>query len=82
MAQRSMLADAIKDSGAVTMFPPLAEEWFSQVQAQSGWKHFQMQDFRRLRADYGVNWIVVQKPEGAGLNCPYDNASVSVCRLE
>jgi hypothetical protein len=82
IAQRSMLADAIKDSGAVTMFPPLAEEWFSQVQAQSGWKHFQMQDFRRLRANYGVNWIVVQKPEGAGLNCPYDNASVSVCRLE
>lgn len=82
IAQRSMLADAVKDSGAVTMFPPLAEEWFSQVQAQRGWEHFQVQDFRRLQAKYGVNWIVVQKPGLAELNCPYANASVSVCRLE
>ncbi|MGH9511719.1 MAG: hypothetical protein ACRD2U_06245 [Terriglobales bacterium] len=82
IAERSMLADAMKDSGAVTMFPPLAEEWFAQVQAQSGWKHFQLRDFRRLQAKYGVNWIVVQTPGLAGLNCPYENASVKVCRLD
>ncbi|MGH9528910.1 MAG: hypothetical protein ACRD2S_03220 [Terriglobales bacterium] len=81
IAERSMLADAMKDSGAVTMFPPLAEEWSSQVRAQSGWKHFQLRDFRRLQKEYGVNWVVVQTPGAAGLNCPYENASVKVCRL-
>ena len=81
IAQRSMLADAVKDSGAVTMFPALAEEWLRQVQAQSGWKTFQAQDFRRLRAQYGVNWIVVQRPDGIGLDCPYENAALLVCRV-
>jgi hypothetical protein len=81
IAQRSMLADAIKDSGAVSMFPPLAEEWFRQVQAQSGWKQFQLQDFRRLQAEYGVGWVVVQQPGVAGLDCPYQNSAVLVCRL-
>jgi hypothetical protein len=81
IAQRSMLADVVKDSGAVTMFPPMAEEWLRQVQAQSGWKTFQSQDFRRLQAEYGVNWIVLQRPGAAGLDCPYQNAAVLVCRL-
>ena len=31
ISQRSMLADVVKDSGAVSMFPPLAEEWLRQV---------------------------------------------------
>jgi hypothetical protein len=64
------------------MFPPLAEEWFAQVQAQSGWDHFQMQDFQRLKAQYGVTWIVWERPPLAGLNCPYKNAAVQVCRLD
>jgi hypothetical protein len=81
IAQRSMLADAIKDSGAVSMFPPLAEEWFKQVQAQSGWKSFQMQDFDRLQTEYGVTWVVLQQPGLVGLNCPYQNSAVLVCRL-
>lgn len=81
IAQRSMLADAVKDSGAVTMFPPNAEEWLKQVQAQNGWKKFQAQDFRRLQAEYGVNWVVVQQPGVPGLNCPYQNAVVRVCRV-
>lgn len=81
IAQRSMLADAIKDSGAVSMFPPLAEEWFKQVQAQSNWKTFQMQDFHRLQAEYGVTWIILQQPGTAGLSCPFQNSAVLVCRL-
>ena len=81
IAQRSMLADAIKDSGAVSMFPPLAEEWFRQVQAQGGWKQFQVRDFRRLHVEYGAGWVVVQRPGVAGLDCPYQNSAVLVCRL-
>jgi hypothetical protein len=82
IAQRSMLADAVKDSGAVSMFPPMAEDWQKQVQAQSGWTQFQLQDFRRLRADYGVTWVVLQQPSAAGLVCPYHNDAALVCRVD
>ncbi|HEV7551722.1 MAG TPA: hypothetical protein VGP65_08570 [Candidatus Angelobacter sp.] len=81
VAQRSMLADAVKDSGAVTMFPALADEWLTQVQAQNRWGQFQLQDFQRLRSQYGVTWVVVRQPV-AGLDCPYRNDAVRVCRIE
>jgi hypothetical protein len=81
-AQRSMLADAVKDSGAVSMFPPLAGEWLRQVKAQQDWKRLQLQDFGRLHAEYGVNWIVEQQPGVPGLVCPYGNRAVLVCRLD
>jgi len=82
IAQRSSLADAIKDSGAVSMFPAMADEWWRQVQAQSGWSKFQLQDFQRLQRAYGVNWVVLQAPAVAGLDCPYQNSAVRVCRLD
>ncbi len=81
IAQRSRLADAVKDSGAISMFPPMAEEWLRQVRAQRGWREFQLQDFGRLRGKYGVTWVVLQQPATAGLQCPYQNATVRVCRL-
>ena len=81
IAERSMLADAVKDSGAVSMFPPMAEEWLKQVQARRDWKRFGLQDFQRLRAEYGVSWVVLQQPGVAGLNCLYQNQAVQVCRL-
>jgi len=81
ISQRSMLADANKDSGAVSMFPPMADEWFRQVQSQNGWRSFQAQDFHRLRMEYGVNWVVLQQPGIVGLDCPYRNAAVVVCRV-
>jgi hypothetical protein len=82
VAERSMLADTVKDSGAVTMFPPNAEEWLRQVTAQQGWENFQAADFERLHRDFGVNWVVLQVPVRVGLNCPYSNQAVSVCRVE
>jgi len=81
IAQRSALADAVKDSGAVSMFPPMAEQWLSQVQAQSGWKTFQLQDFRRLKAAYGVDWVVLQLPNAHALDCPYQNTVALVCQI-
>jgi hypothetical protein len=81
IARRSSLADAVKDSGAVSMFPAMADDWWRQVQAQSDWSKFQVQDFRRLQAEYGVDWVVVQGPAVARLSCPYQNAVVKVCRL-
>ena len=80
LAQRSRLADASKDSGAVTMFPPLADEWWAQLQAETPWKSFQLEDFTRLKEKYSVNWVVVEQPV-AGLNCAYHNGAVRVCQI-
>lgn len=82
IARRSRMADNVRDSGAVSMFPAMTDEWFRQVQAQTGWKNFQRQDFLRLRAEYGVSWVVLQQPGVAGLGCPYHNQTVLVCRLD
>ncbi|HYM74913.1 MAG TPA: hypothetical protein VE377_02955 [Candidatus Dormibacteraeota bacterium] len=82
IAQRSRMADTVKDGGAVSMFPPLGEEWWAQVQAQTPWKNFQASDFRRLGDKYGVSWVVVQQPGVAGLACAYQNAVVRVCRVQ
>jgi hypothetical protein len=81
LAQRSRLADLSKDSGAASMFPPLAEEWWTQVQAQTPWKRFRLDDFSRLKNTYGVSWVVVQQPGVAGLDCAYQNRAVQVCRI-
>jgi hypothetical protein len=78
-AERSALAGDIADSGAASVFPALAETWFEQSRDQRGWKQFTSSDFRRLRQKYGVNWVVSQQSV-AGLECPYHNAAVWVCR--
>ncbi|HWC99285.1 MAG TPA: hypothetical protein VG456_21145 [Candidatus Sulfopaludibacter sp.] len=82
IAQRSMLADNGKDSGAVSMFPALAAAWSEQVEARRGWKQFQEPDFLRLKTRYGVDWVVLQQPGSRGLVCPYRNDRVLVCRVE
>ncbi len=81
IAERSRLADEVKDSGAVSMFPQLAEKWWEQVQGLQGWEKFQAADFLQLKARYGVNWVLVEQPAGSGLQCPYRNSRLSVCRL-
>ena len=81
LAQRSRMADDVKDNGVVSMFPQLGEEWWAQVQAQRPWKNFTLQSLEQLREQYGVNWIVTEQPGVAGLECPYQNPSVRVCRL-
>jgi hypothetical protein len=81
IAERSMLADRIKDSGAVTMFPALAEPWRHQVSAQNGWQQFQKADFERLNGEFGVTWVVLEKPSALS-DCPYDNKKLAVCRID
>lgn len=81
LAERSRLADGVKDNGVVSMFPPLAEQWWAQVQAQTPWKSFRTEDFVRLKNTYGVGWAVVEQPGVAGLDCAYQNSVVRVCRI-
>jgi hypothetical protein len=90
IAERSILADAVKDSGAVTMFPAMAQDWQEQLQAQAGWTHYTVQDFRRLHQQFGINWLLLDRSNSlwqgtsaqiTGLSCPYQNSAVLVCRL-
>jgi len=82
IAQRSMLADKVKDSGAASMFPALSVKWKEQSVAQENWKRFTREDFLRLKHRYGVNWVVLERPGVAGLACPYANDLLLVCRIE
>lgn len=83
IAERSRLADAKKDWSVAVLYPwlPLADDCLAQTQAASGWKHFGVADFQRLERTYGVTWVVLQQPGVPGLNCPYQNGTVRVCRV-
>jgi hypothetical protein len=81
LAERSELADAVKDAAVATQVPDLAPLWVTQTEAVAGWQHFHKQDFLRLHAQFGVNWILVRRPV-EGLDCPYTNETVAVCRLQ
>ncbi|HWX94698.1 MAG TPA: hypothetical protein VNY29_18865 [Terriglobales bacterium] len=82
LAERSRLADATKDSAVATQVPTLAARWQEEVQAQRGWEHFGPGDFQRLKARFGVDWVVVEQPGVSGLVCPYQNSALLVCRLD
>lgn len=82
IAERSMLADRVKDSGVVTMFPRLTETWIEQTDAQKNWQRFQKDDFERLKSIFGVSWVVLEKPGVPGLSCPYENSRLLVCKIE
>ncbi|MGA3345794.1 MAG: hypothetical protein ABSC76_13085 [Terracidiphilus sp.] len=81
LAERSLLADNIKDGSVVTQIPDLGEVWARQVQAQRGWAHFQLADFEHLKAEFGVDWVLVSYPPPAGLACQWHNDTLSVCRI-
>ncbi len=82
LAERSVLADAVKDAGMVARVPSLGPRWLREVEAQRGWRGFQRPDFLRLKAEFGVDWVVLTAPGVEGLSCPYRNAQVVVCRVE
>jgi len=82
LAERSVLADEVKDAGMVARVPRLAPRWLREVEAQRGWRSFQRADFLRLKAEFAVDWVVLQVPGVEGLACPYRNSEVMVCRVE
>jgi hypothetical protein len=87
LAERSVLADYEKDGGMAARVPRLAPRWLKDVTAQSGWQNFQPADFQRLKNEFGVTWVILERSDqnftaqGQGLNCPYQNARLQVCRL-
>jgi hypothetical protein len=81
LAERSQLADAVKDTAVVGLFPALAPVWDRQTEAEKGWPQCQLADFERLKAEFGVDWVVVSYPPPAGLKCRWHNAGISVCQV-
>jgi hypothetical protein len=81
-AQRSMLAEAVHDLAPAAMSPSLAIRWMEQQRDLAGWSQFGREDFIRLRRTYGVSWVIANQPERQGLDCPYSNDAVAVCRVE
>ena len=59
LAERSQLADAVKDAAVVTLVPELGPVWARQVEAEKGWRGFKLADFERLKAEFGVDWVLV-----------------------
>jgi len=82
LAERSVLADELKDAGMVARVPRLAPRWLREVEAQRGWRGFKRPDFLRLKAEFGVDWVVLQPPGADGLPCPYRSSQVMVCQVE
>lgn len=81
LAERSSLADAVKDAAVVTQIPSLGAVWLEQVEAQRGWSGFQVDDFERLKQQFGVDWVVVSSPAPPGLDCRWHNRTLAVCRI-
>jgi hypothetical protein len=81
LTERSELADAEKDNAVAAQVPELAQKWDRQVSAQQGWQKFQLADFERLRAGFGVDWVLVQYPPPAGLACRWHNGTLAVCQV-
>ncbi|HEY1902108.1 MAG TPA: hypothetical protein VGG56_06745 [Terracidiphilus sp.] len=81
LAERGQLSDAIKDTAVVTEVPSLAPLWHQQQLALTGWKHFRLADFERLKAEFGVDWLLVSYPQTPGLDCGWHNSVVAVCTI-
>lgn len=87
LAERSSLADMVKDPGMVARVPTLAERWQKEVQASKNWQNFTARDFENLKTSLGVSWVVWSRgnsaePATPPLVCPYENRTVAVCRVE
>jgi hypothetical protein len=81
LAERSQLADTVKDTSVLTKVPELGPTWERQVAAQAGWAHFTLTDFERLKTEFGVSWVLVSYPAPDGLICRWHNRSLSVCQV-
>ena len=81
LAERSQLADAVKDASVVTLVPELGPEWVRQTDAGEGWPTFSLVDFERLKAEFGVDWVLVNNEQTTGLNCKWQDEQLSVCRI-
>jgi hypothetical protein len=81
IAERSMLADNVKDPSVVEVFPDLAYQWKLELAGRERWASLGLDDFERMKKKFGVGWVVLKAPGVTGMPCPYANRVVMVCRI-
>jgi hypothetical protein len=81
LAERSQLSDGIKDTAVVVQVPSLAPLWQQQQLSQANWSRFNLSDFKRIKAQWGVNWALVSYPQPDGLDCRWHNRTLAVCEI-
>jgi len=83
LAERSALPDYSKDGGEASIAPELTEAWTLGQSAQAGLSAATTTDAERVTAlrPLGVGWVVLERGALTGLDCPFANAAVRVCRL-
>jgi len=81
LAERSALADRIKDGSVLSKAPGLVARWREEVAAQEGWQHFQAADFERLHDQFGVDWVVLDTPPPPAFACPWRHDGISICSI-
>ena len=70
VAERSMIADWVKDSGVASVFPQMAPEWEREQQITNGWDHYTAADFRGLATRSPVTWVLVAARAGRWTRLP------------
>ncbi len=82
ISERAALADQYKDSGVVSLFPALADEWKQMSTATTGLNRFSIDQFQALHRQYPqVSWVVIHGPAPSGMDCPYVRDGFSVCHM-
>jgi hypothetical protein len=81
LAERSQLADMVKDTAVVMQVPELSQDWESHVNATAGWQQFKLRDFERLKTDFGADWVIVSLSQQEGLICSWHNQQLAVCQI-
>jgi hypothetical protein len=80
-AERSAVADWVKDGGIASNFPQAAIPWWQGSQATALLDHAtDDQRLTRLRP-LGVTWVVLSAQASTDFVCPFSNDRVRVCRL-
>jgi hypothetical protein len=51
------------------------------VEAAADWRNFKLADFERLKAEFGVDWVLVNYPQPEGLDCHWHNNQLAVCQI-
>ena len=86
-AERSALADWVKDRSVSALEPQLASRWRQEESDIDNWQHFTSDDLQRLKQKHGVNWVILERglnpslQPSASLSCPYSNSDILVCTL-
>lgn len=79
-AERSVLGGN-KDGGVVALKPELTAFWTAQFRAQRRLAAESDAERRAELKPFGVSWLLLPAQSKTGLDCPYRNVLLQVCRL-